>query len=304
MTRGVDHSFGAQLRQVVLSASAALALTGLATAPVAAQSCPTDTTSALALRDAMREALLAPGGEYAILATTNSLRFQSAVFQSLIEHALKERPGGGVLFIPYDDLWWEYLRAAGLDETEGDKAPIGRRLAYEYQQSIDVLYGPPTGVIKKVKDGSAPLLAANIRLAWPDRPDKLHKFSFEDTLSVPELKVTNHQLMTFRFLVFSDMVVLDDIHGISGRPLSGALGTLFKVIGEGNADYARFSISADGRQVMRTRATKVISKTVTATINPDGTGRNGVPEDRADMIALKTRLEQPLELEYFPYTCW
>ena len=110
--------------------------------------------------------------------------------------------------------------------------------------------------------------------------------------------------MTFRFLVFSDMVVLDDIEGISGRPLTGALGTLFKIIGEGNADYARFSISTDGRQVLRTRATKVISKTVTATINADGSGQSGIPEGRTDMLALEERLEQPLDLEYFPYRCW
>ena len=247
MIWGTDHSFGAQLRRLLLPASVALALTGSATDPLAAQSCPSDTTSAAALRDAMREALLFPGGAYSILATTNSLRFQSAVFQVLIEHALEARPGGGLLFIQYDDLWWEYLRAAGLGEEEGEKAPIGRRLAYEYRQSIEVLYGPPASVVKKVKDGTSPLIAANVRLAWPDRPDNMRKFSFEDTLSVPELKVTNHQQMTFRFLVFADMVVLDDIHGISGRPLSGMLGTLFKVIGEGNADYARYSISTDGR---------------------------------------------------------
>jgi hypothetical protein len=185
-----------------------------------------------------------------------------------------------------------------------EKAPIGRRLAYEYHQSIEVLYGPPGSVVKKVKEGPEPLFAANVRLMWPDRPDNLRKFSFEDTLSVPKLKVTNHQLMTFRFLVFTDMIVIDDIEGISGRPLSGALGTLFKVIGEGNARFARFSISTDGRQVLRTKATKVISKTVTATINADGTGQSGVPDDQMDMVALGARLEQPLEVEYFPYRCW
>ena len=289
---------------MLLTIVVGIAFVGSATLPMAAQSCPSDTTSASALRDAMHQALLTPGGTYSILATTNSVRFQSAVFQSLIERALEERPGGGMLFIPYDALWWEYLYAAGLGEEEGDKAPIGRRLAYEYHQDIEVFYGPPDSVIKKVKHGSTPLIAANVRLAWPDRPDKLRKFSFEDTLSVPELKVTNHQLMTFRFLVFSDMVVLDDIEGISGRPLTGALGTLFKIIGEGNADYARFSISTDGRQVLRTRATKVISKTVTATINADGSGQSGIPEGRADMLALEARLEQPLDLEYFPYRCW
>jgi len=252
----------------------------------------------------MHAALLTPGGAYSILATTNSVRFQSAVFQRLIERALEERPGGGTLFIPYDALWWEFLEAAGLSAGDSGKAPIGRRLAYEYHQDTEVFYGPPGSVIKRVKDGPTPLIAANVRLAWPDRPDKVRKFSFEDTLSVPRLKATNHQVMTFRFLVFSDMIVLDDIEGISGRPLTGVLGAIFKVIGEGNAVYARYSVSTDGRQVMRTKATKVISKTVTATINADGTGQSGVPEGRADMLVMEARLEQPLALEYFPYRCW
>ena len=252
----------------------------------------------------MHDALLAPGGAYSLLATTNSVRFQSAVFQQLIERALAERPEGGTLFIPYDAMWWEFLKAAGLDEGDAAKAPIGRRLAFENHQSIEVLYGPPATVVKKVKDGPSPLIAANVKLTWPDGPDVARKFSFEDTLSVPKLKATNHQLMTFRFLVFTDMIVLDDIKGISGRPLSGVLGTIFKVIGEGNAVYARFSISTDGRQVLRTKATKVISKTVTATINPDGTAQSGVPEDRPDMLAMETRLEAPLEMEYLPYRCW
>jgi glycosyltransferase involved in cell wall biosynthesis len=77
--------------------------------------------------------------------------------------------------------------------------------------------------------------------------------------------------------------------------------SLPEVIGEGNAVFARFAISSDGRQVLRTKAKKVVSKTVTATINPDGTGQSGVPADRTDMRAIEARLEQPLELEYFPY---
>jgi len=292
------------LPRSLLSVIAGIALFGTPPESIAAQSCPRDTTTVQALRDAMHAALLTPGGAYSILATTNSMRFQAAVFQRLIERALEDRPGGGMLFIPYDAHWWEFLNAAGLGAGDGEKAPIGRRLAYEYHQSVELFYGPPDSVVKKVKDGPAPLIAANVRFAWPDRPDKLRRFSFEDTLSVPKLKVTNHQLMTFRFLVFTDMIVLDDIEGISGRPLTGVLGAIFKVIGDGNARFARFSISPDGRQVLRTKATKVISKTVTATINPDGTGQSGVPDGQADMVAMAAHLEQPLELEYLPYRCW
>jgi hypothetical protein len=283
---------------------AAIALLGIRPEVTPAQSCPVDTVTRQALGVAMREARLAPEGDYSILATTNSVRFQSAVLLRLITRALDSRPQGGTLLIPYDALWREFLAAAGLSAGEAEKAPIGRRLAFDYHQSIEVAYGPLESIVKRVKRGPAPLLAANVRLAWPDRPDGLRKFSFIDTLSVPRLQVTNHQVMTFRFLVFGDMVVLDDIEGISGRPLSGLLGTLFKLIGEGDAVFARFSLSRDGRQVVRTKATRLISKTVTATINRDGSGQSGVPDDRADLIALETRLKQPLEFEYYPYRCW
>lgn len=252
----------------------------------------------------MREARLADSG-YSLLATTNSVRFQSAVFQHLITGALVTRPRGGTLFIPHDALWKEFLIVAGLGTGDEAKAPIGRRLAFDYHQSIEVTYGPPASIVKRIKRGPAPLIAANIRLEWPDRPDGLRKYSFVDTLSVPQLKVTNHQVETFRFLVFSDnMTMLDDIEGISGRPLSGLLGAIFKVIGEGKTVFARFSLSTDGRQVVRAKATKLVSRTVTATINPDGTGQNGVPDGRMDLIELETRLKQPLEFEYHPYRCW
>lgn len=283
--------------------AAVVAILGIGPPPTAAQSCAGERITREALGEAMRAARLAPGGDYSILATTNSVRFQSAVLQRLIERALTQRPGGGTFFIAHDFLWWEYLIAAGLGAGEEDKAPIGRRLAFDYHQSIEVTYGPPEHIIKKVKQGPTPPLAANVRLEWPDRPDGVRKFSFIDTLSVPKLKATNHQVMTFRFLVYSDMTVLDDIEGISGRPLSGLLGAIFKIIGEGNAVFARFSISADGRQVMRTKAAKIISKTVTGTINPDGIAQSGVPEGRSDLTDIETRLKQPLEVEYHPYRC-
>ena len=251
----------------------------------------------------MHEARLAPGGDYALLATTNSVRFQSAVFQRLIQHALERRPNGGTFFIPHDILWWEFLKVAGLRFGEEGKAPIGRRLAFEYHQSTEVTYGRPNSVIKETKRGPAPSIAANVRYEWPDRPDGVRKFSFVDTLSVPRLQATNHQVFTFRFLVFSDMTAFEEIQGISGRPVSGFLGTLFKLIGEGRAVFTRFSIAADGMQVMRTKVKRLVSKTLTTTTNPDGRAQDGVPDGRPDLAAIEARLQEPLDFEYYPYRC-
>ncbi|MEO8452241.1 MAG: hypothetical protein ABI647_20790 [Gemmatimonadota bacterium] len=281
----------------------AIALLGAFPEVAVAQSCPADTITRQELGAAMREARLAPGGDYAVLATMNSMRFQSAVFQRLIQHALARRPDGGTFFIPHDILWWEFLKVAGLRVGEEDKAPIGRRLAFEYHQSIEVTYGRPDSVIKETKHGPSPSIAANVRLEWPDRPDGVRKFSFVDTLSVPQLQMTSQQVSTFRFLVFSDMIAFDEIQGMSGRPVSGLLGTLFKLLGEGRAVYSRFSIAPDGMQVMRAKAKRLISKTVTVTTNPDGRAQNGVPDDRPDLAAIEARLQEPLDFEYYPYRC-
>ena len=55
---------------------------------------------------------------------------------------------------------------------------------------------------------------------------------------MPKLKVTNRQEITYRLLVFGEMVVYDEIDGTFGRPLSGVLGALFKVIGDGRMNSA------------------------------------------------------------------
>ena len=66
--------------------------------------------------------------------------------------------------MPHDALWWEFLTAAGLRAGEENRASIGRRLAFDYHQSIEVTYGPPDGIIKRIRSGPAPLIAANVRL--------------------------------------------------------------------------------------------------------------------------------------------
>jgi hypothetical protein len=288
-----------RLRSLVI----ATALAATTPAAAVAQACPTDTITASALGVAMRAARRAPGGDYSLLATMNSVRFQSGVIQYLIEDALERHREGGTFFVPHDILWWEFLKVAGLGKSEETKAPMGRRLAFDYHQGMRVTYGPPSKFIKDLNDGPEPLLAANVTLDWPDRSDGRRKYSFVDSLAVPILQVTNHQVQTFRFVVFDGMVAFEDIHGISGRPMSGLLGTIFKILGEGHAVYSRFSISTDGMQVMRTKASKVFSRTVTGTIAPNGRAENGVPEGRADLIALETRLRQMPDFKYYEYTC-
>ncbi|MCZ6601834.1 MAG: hypothetical protein O6952_02375, partial [Planctomycetota bacterium] len=112
--------------------------------------------------------------------------------------------------------------------------------------------------------------------------------------------MTNHQEITFRLLDFGEMVVYDKIEGTSGRPLSGVLGALFKMIGEGDIKYSRSALMDDGLQAVRAKATKVFSKTTTITVYPDGRAEKGVPPDRADLAETEERLKRDLEIEYHP----
>ena len=276
-------------------------LCGFHPTSAAAQGCVVDTVSKAELRAAMQEVRRPPHDGYDLLATTNTTRFQSAYFQVLIRQGQRRRPPGGTLFIPPDHLWWEFLSVAGLAPTEGKKAPPNRRWAVSVHQGIHIFFAPPDSIIRTVKHGRMPeVMAADVRLSWPDQPSGSNKFSFVDTLSVPKLKVTNHQEIRFRFLVFDDMIMYDKIKGLSGRPLTGLLGALFKVLGEGSVKYSRSSISTDGLEVVRARAKKIISKTATVTINPDGKAQKGIPSGRDDLAEIEARLKQRFEFEYYP----
>ncbi len=283
---------------------AAALLCGFHPTSAAAQACVVDTVSQAELRAAMQEVRRPPHDGYDLLATTNTTRFQSAYFQVLIRQGQRRRPHGGTLFIPHDHLWWEFLSVAGLAPTEGKKAPLNRRWAVSVHQSIHIFFAPPDSIIRTVKHGRMPeVMAADVRLSWPDQPSESNKFSFVDTLSVPKLKVTNHQEIRFRFLVFDDMIMYDQIKGLSGRPLTGLLGALFKVLGEGSVKYSRSSISTDGLEVVRARAKKIFSKTATVTINPDGQAEKGIPSGRDDLAEIEARLKQQFKFEYYPHRC-
>ena len=144
-----------------------------------------------------------------------------------------------------------------------------------------------------------PELAVNVRIRWEDGPGKSDWYSYLDTLSTPRFKVTNRQVITYRLLDFGDWAVYDEIEGITGRPKSGVLALLFRVIGEGRIAHSRMAISEDGIQVSRTRAEKAFMEvTTTVTVHPDGTMEKDVPAGRSDLLELEKRLKQPMEIDY------
>jgi hypothetical protein len=97
------------------------------------------------------------------------------------------------------------------------------------------------------------------------------------------------------------MIVMDRIRGLTGRPTTGLLAILFRLIGEGDLVETRIAVSPDGMQVVRGTGRKgFLSVTTTATITPDGRGSKDLPEGRPDLRAVEDRLKRPIEVEYVP----
>ena len=263
--------------------------------------CAVDTIPRAELAAEMRVAALSHG-EYDLTATTNWTRFQSTLYVQLARHALEREPLGGVLFIRPDYLFWDFLSLAGVADP-ADASP-NLLWALHLDQGTLLEYRAD-GIVKLVRNGTHPSLAVNVRTSWPDRPDGTDRFSFIDTVSVPKLKVTNRQEITYRLLVFGDMVMYDEVSGTSGRPLSGVLGALFKLVGDGRIEYYRSVLMDDGLQVVRAKAKKsFFSRTSTVTIYPDGRAEDGTPPDRPDLAGTEELLERDRELEYHPFRCW
>jgi hypothetical protein len=213
-------------------------------------------------------------GDYDILATTNRGRFSSELLLQLAREARERDPNGSPLYVNSEDWFFAYIATAGVGMMD---APLPARLGFENAQRVLIEYRSDR-VIREIKKGSEPLLAVNIKL-----------------------KVTSHREITYRLLEYEDMIVIDKIDGITGRPLNGLLATLFSVIGEGGLKHSRMAVTEDGLQVARARSKKVFSVSATVTVQPDGKATKGIPEDRPDLEAIEERLKSSLDIEYVPY---
>ncbi len=232
---------------------------------------------------------------YDLTATTNGAWFQAKVVFFLARCARQRDPNGPPLFIGYGDWFRSFLEVTG---RTASTAPQYALLSYRHRQNMAVEYRP-NRVIREVKKGPPPKLALNVQLWWESGPGKPDRYSYVDTLSTSRIKVTNRRVITYRLLDLGDWTVYDEIKGITGRPMSGVLTLLFRVIGGGRIAHSRMAISKDGIQVFRTTAKKAFMKaTSTLTVYPDGTMEKGIPDGRAELLELEQRLKQPLEIDY------
>lgn len=228
-------------------------------------------------------------------ATTNGARFQAETLLRLARQARARDPEGTPLFIGRAEWFSAYLVRTGL---AAEKTPLFIRLAYEHGQDMEVDYRADR-VLERVAEGPRPDLALNVSIWWPEARGRPTQYSYEDTLSTPRLKVTNKRVISYRLLDFGDTVVFAEIEGLLGRPTSGVLGLLFRLIGEGRVEENRMAVSADGLQIARARARKAFFEvTTTVTVYPDGRTEKDTPPGRPDLLALEARLKQPLRLKY------
>lgn len=236
---------------------------------------------------------------YDASATTNAARYFAGVVSRLARDAQAVDPHGPPLLLRYDDWFNAYLNLSGLNAGE---VPLHVKLAYDHRQDVLIDYAVDR-VVKSVRDGEWPELAVSVQVGWPESPDLPSQFSYEDTLSKPKLQVTNHRLIKQRLLYFGDLIVYDQVSGITGRPTTGLLSILFKVIGEGRVDWTRMVVADNGIQVARGGASKgPFSVTETFFVRPDGTGEKGLPAKTPEWLALDARLKQVPHIEYHAWT--
>lgn len=275
----------------------------LAVAVALAASAPASAGEATPRRVGREEILAAMRASqgYDPTATTNGARFQSEVLFRLVRHALAQGPPYDPFLIGHAEWFWAVLERTGLTPAQ---APAFIRLGNEYEQDIWIEYGNDR-VVRRVLEGEAPALALSVTIGWPASSDQPGSYSYEDTLSIPRLKVTNKRLIRYRLLDLGDMVVFDEITGLYGRPTSGVLGLLFQLIGEGHVAENRMVISSDGLQIARARVKKaVFSVEATVTVYPNGRTEKDLPAGRVDLVPLETRLKKALRLEYLPAANW
>jgi hypothetical protein len=247
-------------------------------------------------REEILEAMLQSKG-FDVTATTNSGRLHAQVILRLARKAHARDPEGPALFVGHAEWFQAFLQATGLI---ADRAPISQRLAYQYGQDMEIDY-QTDHVIREVIEGPPPEFAANIRISWPKKPNGPNEYSYEDRLSVPSLRVTNKRLMSYRLVDYSEIVVFDEIEGLTGQPTSGLLGFLFRILGEGRLVEFRMAISPDGVQVSWGRARKAfLEVATTTTVYPNGHAQKDIPAHRPDLGAIEARLKRPIRVRYQP----
>jgi hypothetical protein len=232
---------------------------------------------------------------YELTATVNGPRLQADVVLKLIHEAVARDPQRRPLLVGHREWYEAFLARTALTPST---APLYVRLPYEVGQDLLVDYRTEV-VVEKVVAGPAPRRAANVWIFWP--AGSRDRYSYDDTLSRPSLRVTQRRIISYRLVDYEDRLWYAEVSGLHGRPTSGALGLIFDLIGEAKVEESRSAFVPDGVQVVRGRASKWgIDTTETMTVWPDGHADRGIPAERGDLRAIETRLREPLAIRFRP----
>jgi hypothetical protein len=248
-------------------------------------------------REEILEAMRLSRG-YSLTATANGPRLQVEVLLHLIARGEATDPERRPLFIGHQEWYEAFLERTGLTS---ESAPLYAHKAWENHQDLVLEYRRER-VIDAVRKGPEPRTVANVEIFWPDAPSAPDEFSYDDLRSDPTLRVTQKRLIRYRLVDYEDRLWYAEVSGLHGRPTSGALGLLFKLLGEARVVETRTTLSADGLLIVRGRGRKLgLTRTGTVTVWPDGHARKGVPKDRPDLKRLVRRLKEPLEIRFRPF---
>ena len=229
---------------------------------------------------------------YDITATTNQGRFVSEILLGLAAGFSARDPEGRPFEIAPQDFFDAVVSVAGI---EPEQMPIGFRRALEVGQVFTVDYRQARLVGgRTAADEIEQALAVAVR--WPDEgPDH---YEFEDTDASPNVLLRYQREVNYRLVRLPDRVLYDDVEGLSGRPTSGALGALFRMLGRASIQSSHFAVADDQTLVAYTRGRRLFPFSTLATVRPDGSTSRGVPEDRDDLEILGKRLSRLPDIRY------
>lgn len=233
---------------------------------------------------------------YNLLASTNSTRFETSVILSLVRDALEGPTEETTLLLDHRDWYEAYRQVTGLEPGE---VPPFIALANEYGQDRILDFDPARNQIERKEGIFEPELVVHVSVGWPEEPGVADRYTFVDSTTSPNLRITNRRRIRYWLVDLGHVVLQDEIEGVQARPLGGALGTLFSIVGDGSAVQNRIAIAEDGLVVTYATAKKgpfhVRPLTVTY---PDGTVETEFPPDRLDLLQLSFEIQQPLKFEY------
>ena len=244
---------------------------------------------------------------YRLDAVANSVRMQVGVFLALADAARTSDAQQRPLRIIQDDWFAAWSDVTGI---AAQAAPAWVSVPLRMREDILIEYRLER-IVDLAASKSRPRRALAVKAGWPAGPQAPPSLSYEDRSTDPAIETTRTQVSGYRVLDFGVLdfgvpdighaIVYDDIHGVTGRAISGFLGAVFSLIGHAQAVQTRFAIAADGWQVSRTTARKGLSITQTIAIAPDGRVIPKLPEERVDLGAIDDALGRlPMDVIYFP----